>query len=291
MSAPKLSPRSCNEGPALSVVMPTLRRPEHLVAGIRSLLDGKWQDFELLVRDDGDGHDGTKEAVAAIGDPRIKYHWNATRFGMPGNINSGITETRGECVAVCHDHDLYKPSFLQSMLDTLKRNPSALFVHSAIEAIDQGGRHVATHAGGWPELSPGSSWLQTMLGSLHCPVCAITVVRRRAHEEYGLYDPEYGFVSDVEMWMRLSTVGDVAYVATPEIQVREREEGHEANANAESLRAAIARIHRRYGRDFLPLRKRVTHRLRLESQLLQQRFRERVRRYMKLLAVAKRNAG
>ena len=58
--------------------------------------------------------------------------------------------------------------------------------------------------------------------SLHCPVCALTLVRREAHESYGLYDASYGFISDVEMWMRLSMRGDVAYIDKPLIDVRER---------------------------------------------------------------------
>ena len=92
-----------------------------------------------------------------------------------------------------------------------------------IDVVRQDGSYVCSHVGDWPELTPGYSWLKVMLNSLHCPVCALTLVRREAHEKCGLYDPAGGFIADVEMWMRLSGQGDVAYVAEPLIAVRERE--------------------------------------------------------------------
>ena len=268
-TAPRLAARAGAAGPRVSVVMPTYRRPHQIGDAIRSLLAQSWTDFELLVRDDGDGADGTREAglAAAGGDPRVRYHRNPTPLRMPGNLNGGIEATRGEVVAVCHDHDLYRPEFLAEMLGALDRNPSALFVHCAIEVINQEGRPLASHVGEWPELTPGAEWLKFMLGGLSCPVCALTLVRREAHERFGLYDPAHGFISDAELWMRLARHGDVAYVARPLIQVREREEGHHADANAIPLTHSIARIHRRY----LPLAyrggTRLLRRAALEARL------------------------
>lgn len=228
--------------------MPTYRRPHAIGETISSLLNGTWSDFELLVRDDGDGQDGTKEAVAvaAKGDQRIRYHRNEKQLGMPGNLNAGIAETTGDFIAVCHDHDLFKPSFLETMSATLQRHPTALFVHCAIEAITQDGEHLYEHVGDWPELTPGRMWLKYMLSSLNCPVCALTIVRREAHEHYGLYDSSCGFIADVEMWMRLSSRGDVAYVREPLISVRQREETHRETAAGERWIRMAAKISRQY---------------------------------------------
>ena len=122
----------------------------------------------------------------------------------------------------------------------------ALFVHCAVDVITQSGNYVRSHVGRWPELTPGWPWLKFMLSSFHCPVCALTVVRREAHEQYGLYDPSYGFVADVEMWMRLSRHGDVAYVREPLVQIRERDRRHEAVEDGICMIGTIARIHRSY---------------------------------------------
>jgi hypothetical protein len=192
---------------------------------------------------------------------------------MPGNLNAGIAASRGDFVAVCHDHDLYDAGFIEMMLGTLERNPTALYVHCAIRAVDLKGALVQTHIGDWPELTPGSAWLKYMLRSLNCPVCALTMVRREVHERYGLYDTSCGFISDVEMWMRLSNRGDVAYVRQPLVSVRAREPNHPGTWNGGQWIRIAANIHRR----FLPFayspKERVLKRGSLELRFLHQYLR------------------
>jgi glycosyltransferase involved in cell wall biosynthesis len=252
--------------------MPTYRRPHQIGDSIRSLLEGTFTDFELLVRDDGNATDGTSEAVAesAAGDARVLYHRNPEPLRMPGNLNAGIQESRGEMIAVCHDHDLYKPNFLARLVEALDVHQSALFVHCAIDVVRQDGSYVCSHIGGWSELTLGDSWLKVMLKSLHCPVCALTLVRREAHEKCGLYDPRYGFISDTEMWMRLSKHGDVAFVAAPLIEVREREPDHAARSNWVTLLLTAAAIHRKYIPQVYCGGERLYRRLLLESRLSKQ---------------------
>jgi glycosyltransferase involved in cell wall biosynthesis len=249
--------------------MPTFRRAHAVGETLRSLLDGEWTDFELLVRDDGDGTDGTEQAVAtaANGDPRVRYHRNPKNLGMPGNLNAGIAESRGDFIAVCHDHDLYKPSFIRTMVERLHRHPTALFVHCAIETVGQNGAQPQSHIGDWPELTAGPEWLKFMLESLNCPVCALTLVRRDAHEQFGLYDLSCGFIADVEMWMRLSTRGDVAYVREPLIRVCEREENHVEAINNQRWIMMAAKIHRRYLPAAYNTRGQLLRRVRLEVEL------------------------
>lgn len=279
---PQLSPRKSIAGPRVTVVMPTYRRASQIGESIRSLLKGTFADFELLVRDDGDGTDGASQAVAeaAGGDPRVRYHRNREPLRMPGNLNAGIQESRGQMIAVCHDHDLYKPNFLARLVEALELRPSALFVHCAIDVVRQDGSYVCSHVGDWPELIPGSCWLKVMLNSLHCPVCALTLVRREAHEKCGLYDPAAGFIADVEMWMRLSEHGDVAYVAEPLIAVRERERDHSATKAWSSLLHTTAEIHRQYIPRAFPGSPRWLRRGLLEYRVGRQFLRGRARELM-----------
>lgn len=242
--------------------MPTYRRATQLGQSVRSLMEGQFSDFELLVCDDGDGTDGTEQALleACESDKRVVYHRNPRRLGMPGNLNEGIRKARGELVAVCHDHDLYAPDFIQAMVGALERHHSALFAHCGIEIIDQHGNHISKSVGNWPELSPGLQWLRFMLRRFDCPVCALTLVRRSAHQRYGLYDSNYGFISDVEMWMRLSANGDVAYINRPLVRVRTREQDHPANWQALRFTLDLARMQRRYvgrayGKSFAAMRR------------------------------------
>ncbi len=236
-------------GPRVSIIMPTFRRSSQIGESIRSLLDGEYQDFELLVRDDGDGTDGTQAAVAAAvaGDKRVHYHRNAVNLGIARNLNAGILESRGEFISVCHDHDLYRVGFLKAMVAALDRLPSALYVHCASDLVMQGGTTLArAEIQDFSELTAGRDWLRFMLSTPHCPVCALTLVRRVAHERSGLYNPAYGFITDIDMWMRLSAYGDVAYVREPHLLLREREEDHQAIRNWAQITQNLFRIHVRH---------------------------------------------
>jgi len=276
---PQLLPRKSIAGPQVTVVMPTYRRAGQIGESIRSLLNGTFTDFELLVRDDGNGTDGASQAVteAAGGDARVRYHRNREPLRMPGNLNAGIQESRGGMIAVCHDHDLYKPNFLARLVEALALHQSALFVHCAIDVVRQDGSYVCSHVGEWSGLTPGCSWLKVMLNGLNCPVCALTLVRREAHEKCGLYDPAAGFIADVEMWMRLSGQGDVAYVAEPLIAVREREQDHFATKAWSSLLRATAEIHRQYIPRAFPGSRRWLRRGLLEYRVGRQFLHGRVR--------------
>lgn len=248
---PPLPPRRGSEmgGPRVSIVMPTYRRAHLIGLTIQSILDQSFRDFELLIRDDGREDDGTEQAVqkAAAGDPRVHYHRNPKNLGMPGNLNGGIEASTGEYIAVCHDHDLYAPHYIERLAALLDRRPSALFAHCGIEIVDQQGQPLGDRlVGPWAELTSGRAWLAVMLRSFHCPVCALTLVRRSAHERLGLYHPAYGFIADVEMWMRLSEAGDVAFVAEPLVRVRNREDDHAVTADSWPVIATTLAIHRRY---------------------------------------------
>src|SRR5438477_10208474 len=114
----QLAPRRCVGGPRVSIIMPTFRRSQQIAESIRSLLNGEYPDFELLVRDDGNGSDGTEQAVAdaAAADTRVRYHHNSANLGVARNLNAGIRDSQGELILVCHDHDLCRPGFMKAMV-------------------------------------------------------------------------------------------------------------------------------------------------------------------------------
>jgi glycosyltransferase involved in cell wall biosynthesis len=250
MSIPALSqPLRAPAGgyrPRVSIVMPTFGRAHLVSESIRCVLDQTFRDFELLIRDDA-SPDETQAVVAHFTDPRIRYHRNSSRLGMPRNLNEGIHYSQGDYILVCHDHDLYEPTMIEKMVEFLDGHPSALFVHAGVTFIDQKGLPTGRrYVMGYAPLTRGSRWLELMLSRFDCPVCANSMVRRVAYEQHGLYDTDFGFIADVEMWMRLSLHGDVGYIAEPLIQVRGREPDHEYSGTNWTLIDVVIRIQRLY---------------------------------------------
>ena len=64
-----------------SVVIPTCNRANMLQRALESVLAQSYDNFEILVMDDG-STDNTAEVVSSFTDPRITYRWNKN-FGGP----------------------------------------------------------------------------------------------------------------------------------------------------------------------------------------------------------------
>lgn len=108
--------------PNVSIVIPTCNRPELLLRAIRSVLAETYQDFEVIVVDDG-MKDRAESAVVAFGDPRIRYVKNETSLGGGGARNRGIKEARGEYVAFLDDDDEWLPNKLSIQMSIFEKAP------------------------------------------------------------------------------------------------------------------------------------------------------------------------
>lgn len=232
--------------PRVSIVLPTRGRAQRLAQTLPTILAQTFTDFELLIKQDGPGDDGTNAVLAGVRDDRICASMSGAPLGIPGILNTLVAEARGEYIIVLHDHDLFEPTLLAAMVEALDRHPSTNYVHSGLHTIDQDDRVTGTFVRSHQSVTAGREWAAHMLTRMDSPVCACSLVRRSAYERFGAYDPSFGFVADVDLWFRLAMHGDVAYVSSPEMRIREREPGHEYRGLNWTMVEALVAIHRKY---------------------------------------------
>lgn len=94
----------------VSVVIPTFNRAALLGRAIDSVLNQTYQDFELLVVDDG-STDGTRDVVAKYGS-RLRYlpQQNA---GVSAARNAGVRHARFDLIAFLDSDDIWRPQKLE----------------------------------------------------------------------------------------------------------------------------------------------------------------------------------
>ncbi|MHA1357606.1 MAG: glycosyltransferase [Candidatus Helarchaeota archaeon] len=102
-----------SEKPLVSVIIPTYNRRELLSRAIKSVLRQSYQEFELIIVDDGSS-DGTQEVIQQFSDPRIKYMKLEENQGQPAALNRGIRASQGTYVAFLDDDDELLSSMLES---------------------------------------------------------------------------------------------------------------------------------------------------------------------------------
>jgi len=103
--------------PRVSVLIPSYNCARYLPEAIESVLEQKFRDFELLIRDDGstDGSHAVIEKYAAL-DRRVDFHYNPVNLGAVRNWNCCLAQARGEYIQLlCCDDALATTEALGKM--------------------------------------------------------------------------------------------------------------------------------------------------------------------------------
>jgi glycosyltransferase involved in cell wall biosynthesis len=107
--------------PKVSVIIPTYNRCALVQKTIDSVLDQTFQDFELIVIDDGSTDDTPTVIPTRYGD-RVRYIWQKNG-GESTARNHAMTIAQGEYIAYLDSDDLWMPEKLQKQVDYIDGHP------------------------------------------------------------------------------------------------------------------------------------------------------------------------
>jgi glycosyltransferase involved in cell wall biosynthesis len=110
--------------PTVSVVIPTLNRPDLVIRAAQSALAQTVDDIEVLVVVDGPD-DQTRTVLGAVGDARLRVVGLSERGGAPNARNVGAREARAPWTALLDDDDEWLPNKLEVQLAVADRAPVA----------------------------------------------------------------------------------------------------------------------------------------------------------------------
>lgn len=104
-----------SEAIAFSVVIPAYNREKTIKRAIDSVLRQTYQNFEIIVVDDG-STDGTKDVVLSIHDDRIRYIYQENQ-GAQVARNHGLHLANGDYISFLDSDDEWLPGFLETVRD------------------------------------------------------------------------------------------------------------------------------------------------------------------------------
>jgi glycosyltransferase involved in cell wall biosynthesis len=116
---------STKGGPRVSIVIATYNRAALLPATIESILKQRFQDFELIVVDDGSADD-TRGALAPY-ESRIRYVYQENR-GPSAARNFGVRHAKAPWIAILDSDDLCAPSHLEALYGHVAARPDCAMV-------------------------------------------------------------------------------------------------------------------------------------------------------------------
>lgn len=200
--------------PQVSVVIPTHDRRDLLMLTLRTVLWQEDVEFEVIVVDDG-STDGTGDAVAAIGDPRVRSLRHDTPLGVSTARNHGIDGARGTWIAFLDDDDLWAPTKLRAQL-TAAAAPEATWCYAGTVKIDRQQQMM----GGTPPEPPAVVLARLPSVNLVPGGCSGVIATRVAVEATGGFDARLVNLADWDLWVRLGRTGPPACVADPLVGYR-----------------------------------------------------------------------
>ena len=191
--------------PAVSVITPAYNAAAFLAQTIDSIRAQTFEDWELVVIDDG-STDGTTELVEEYqerdGRVRLLHQANA---GPSAARNHGMREARGEFFAFLDSDDTWEPEYLERQLGVFREYPDTHLV-TAVARFRGGpydGRPMRPFTIGYPVLT-----LRDIIGD-DTAVFIMTIFRRQVFDTIGGLDESQWRSEDYEYWLRAAVAGFV----------------------------------------------------------------------------------
>ena len=120
----------------VTILMPTFEREGMIGEAIESARHQTFEDFVLLIGDNSE-NDRTEELVAAIDDPRIRYHRNRPGLGPMGNWCDLVKRAETEFIATLHDDDSWHPDYLQTAIPPMVADSEIAMVYNDFWMMDK----------------------------------------------------------------------------------------------------------------------------------------------------------
>jgi D-alanine--poly(phosphoribitol) ligase subunit 1 len=254
--------------PRFSVIVPTFNRPRLLARAVTSVLAQQFEDFELLIVDDGS--DDLYASGWAGSDDRIRVLRTASNSGAGAARNLGLEVADGDYVVFLDDDDEFAPTFLATMSGTFAGPAEAPVLSwcgvrfvSDVEVSAAAVHRVREFRATYPEPS-----------ALHEELMSIGTgfgvsMQTRCLREIGGFDRELRTVEDADLFLRVLARG-YSVAATPGVHVTVHDHGgtRMTGAQLHAIRIQECELLLRRHADFLSAQPTLRAQIRLQVKNL-----------------------
>jgi glycosyltransferase involved in cell wall biosynthesis len=187
--------------PHVSIITPSYNQAAFLEETILSVLSQDYPAIEYWVIDGGSS-DGSLEIIRKYKD-RFAGWVSEPDQGQADAINKGFSRTTGEIVAWINSDDIYRPQAVRHAVDIFQQYPEVGLVYSDVDSIDSSGEvfnRMTYDQWQLPDLM-----MFNILGQ------ASVFFRRSVLEQAGYLDPNYHYMLDHHLWLRMALITKLKY--------------------------------------------------------------------------------
>jgi len=196
----------------VSVIMPVYNGELYIERAIGSLLSQSFQDWELIVVDDG-STDATPQILQRYTDTRIRIFSQKNR-GEAGARNTGLANMAGEYMAFLDADDEYLPGALDSLVSYLDNHLQYTVVFSDGYICNHQDKQLMRLTEVRPGIYTGNILDQLVLSPsvITVPVCTLTRASK-VRENNLHFDEENNLIgTDWDFWIQLAVHAKFGYL-------------------------------------------------------------------------------
>jgi len=230
----------------VSVIIPTLDRPEFLRKAVKSILNQTYRQFEIIVINDGGTDTGEILSNIDVGE-RITYVRLPQNRERSHARNVGITLAKGKYIAYLDDDDQFLPDHLKTLVTFLETSNYEIAYTDAYRIVHEkkNGRYLETHRD-VPYSYEFSR--EILLRENFIPILSIMHLRS-CFDRTGFFDESLNTHEDWDLWIRMSEDTPFYHIKKVTAEFSWRMDGSTTTSSRqEDFLVTKARILQRYGK-------------------------------------------
>jgi glycosyltransferase involved in cell wall biosynthesis len=199
----------------VSVYIPTYNNAHFLPECLDSILSQSFQDFEIVIADDG-SQDGSHELLTDYQSrypEKIRYYWHPGHGhkGFAPTCNLAIQHSQAEYIARNDSDDIWYPDKLEQQVSILENYSEIGLVYSYAKCIDEVGNEFPGLYG--KDVTNDENPVIRILFTQHIPENTV-ILRRKVIEKVGVYDESLVF-SDWDFMVRVFSHWKAKFIDRP----------------------------------------------------------------------------
>lgn len=238
------------KSPLVSAIIPAFNSGAFLEFAVRSAVNQVYDNVEIIIVDDG-----STDETPALAD-ELAARWPAQvrvihqpNAGVCAARNAGISEARGEFLAMLDADDEWLPHHVGDAMAVFAADDRVGLVHANNEWIDAKGVVDRVVEGRWPQSRVNDPWGAMFLRLEHVN-CLTAVFRRVALGGEAAFDMRFNRLGceDRDLWLRIAANHRVVYL--DKVNARYRRHGDNTTRQTERmLKARLVLIDKHAGSD------------------------------------------
>lgn len=196
----------------VTIGLPFYNNEDTLADAIRSVFAQNFEDWELLLVDDGSS-DNSLEIARAVDDPRVHVFSDGHNRKLPARLNEIADRANGEFLARLDADDLLQPDRILLQLNLLRQNPEVSLVDTGMYLITEENELLGVRGLGPLQTRPDQVLRSAMLNHA-------TITGRTEWFRNNKYNTEFDRRQDYELWCRTCRHSQFARIRKPLYFVR-----------------------------------------------------------------------